>query len=104
MSSVQARSAVVSVRTPGVLPTGDPPPRAGRHVDVVEPDRVVGDDPQAGTRRVEQLVVDAVGEQREEAIHAGDPPQQLVARRRQLVLPQVEGTCLADAARARPRG
>ena len=57
MSSAQARSAVVSVRTPGVLPTATPRRVHAGDVDVVEADRVVADDlelrarPRRGTRR-----------------------------------------------------
>ena len=58
--SATARSAVLSVRTSGVLPTGMPRARRRLDVDVVDADRVVGDRPQP-RRRVDQLGVDAVG-------------------------------------------
>jgi hypothetical protein len=50
MSSAKARSAVVSVRTPGVLPAGC---RVGARVDVdvVEADREVAHDLQLGPAR-----------------------------------------------------
>ena len=96
ISSAQARSAVVSVRTPGVLPTGDAAPRARGHVDVVEADGVVADDPELRPGRVEELVVDPVGQQRQDAIAAGDAAQELVARRRQLVRPDVGVAGVAD--------
>ena len=50
-SSAQARSAVVSVSTPGVLPTGIPRAAGGLEVDVVGAHGVVGDRPQLGARR-----------------------------------------------------
>ena len=46
-SSAKARSAVASVSTSGVMPTGMPRGRGGLEVDVVGADRVVGDRPQA---------------------------------------------------------
>ena len=74
----------------------DAAPRAGGDVDVVEADRVVAHDPQPGPGRVEELVVDPVGQQRQHAVAAGDPTQQLVARRRQVVLPDVGVAAGAD--------
>ena len=50
-SSAKARSAVVSVRTPGVWPTGMPRARRGGEVDVVEPHRAARDDAQPRARR-----------------------------------------------------
>ena len=69
---------------------GDAAPRARGDVDVVEADRVVADDPELRPGRVEELVVDPVGQQVSDAVAAGDPAQELVARRRQLVLPDVQ--------------
>ena len=69
---------------------GDPPPGARRDVDVVEADGVVADDLELRPGGVEELVVDPVREQRQDAVAPGDPPQQLVPRRRQLVLPDVD--------------
>ena len=46
-----------------MLPTATPRRGAGRDVDVVEADRVVGDDLELRPGRVEELVVDPVGEQ-----------------------------------------
>ena len=74
----------------GRVADGDAAARAGRHVDVVEADGEVADDPQAGTRGVEQLVVDPIGEQREEPVHAAHPLQQRGTRWRQLVRPEVD--------------
>ena len=53
---------------------------------------------------VEELVVDAVGEQGQHAVAAGDAAQQLVPRRRQLVLPDVGVARLARSGRGPPRG
>ena len=74
----------------------DAAPGAGVDVDVVEADREVAHDLQLRAGRVEKLVVDRIGEEGEEAVLAGRPPQQLVARRRQLVGPQVDLGGLAD--------
>ena len=48
------------------------------------------DDLQLRPGGVEQLVVDRIGEEREQAVLAGGAAEQLVARRRQLVRPQVD--------------
>ena len=53
--------------------------------------------------RVEQLVVDPVGEQREQAVDAANPAEQLVASRWQLVFPQVDLARLANLIQARVR-
>ena len=87
MSSAQARSAVVSVRTPGVLPTGMLARRARGDVDVVEPDGEVADDLELRAGAVEELVVDPIREQGQDAVAALDRAEEDVARRRQLVLP-----------------
>ena len=65
--SANVRSAVAAVSTSGVLPTAMPRRRARRDVDVVDADAVVGDraDRRAG---VEQLAVDAVGDQRQQRV------------------------------------
>ena len=68
-SSAKARSAVASVSTSGVTPTGMPRAARRLEVDVVEADRVVRDGPQL-RRGVEQLGVDAVGEQRQQPLGA----------------------------------
>ena len=67
----------------------DPARGARRDVDVVEADRVVADHLQPRTSGVEERVVDLVGEQRQHPVATGDTPEQLVARRRQVVLPDV---------------
>ena len=64
--------------------------RAGGHVDVVEADGEVADHPEAWASGVEQLVVDAIGEQGEQPIHATNALEQRGARRRQLVGPEVD--------------
>ena len=80
--SASARSAVDSVSTSGVLPDRDAA-RGGRlDVDVVHADRVVRDRAQL-RRGVDQLGVDRVGEQRQQALQLGRARQQLGARRRQ---------------------
>ena len=73
-----------------MLPTATPRARAGGDVDVVEADRVVADDLELRPGRVEELVVDPVGQQRQDPVAARDASQQLVARRRQLVRPEVQ--------------
>src|SRR5439155_18169429 len=65
----------------------DPTPGARRDVDVVEADRVVADHAELRTGRVEQLVVDTVGEEREDAVAARNGVEQLGAWRRKLVGP-----------------
>ena len=84
----------------GRVPDRDPPPGAGWHVDVVEADRVVRDDLEPGARGVEQLVVDPVGQQRQDAVAAGHGAQELVARRRELVLPDPSVGRLRDPRQA----
>ncbi len=59
-------------------------------VDVVEADGVVRDDAKLRPGGVEQLGVDAVGQHRHEAIATGHPREQLLARRRQLLVVDVE--------------
>ena len=78
--------------------------RARRDVDVVEPDREVADDLELRPGPVEELVVDAVGEQRQDAVAALDRAEEGVARRRQLVLPDLGVARLGDAAGGRRRG
>jgi hypothetical protein len=51
-------------------------------VDVVVADRVVADDLEPRPGRVHHGRVDGVREERQEPFAAGDPPQQLVSRRR----------------------
>ena len=69
-STVNARSAVVSSSTPGVLHTAMPCSRRGAHVDVVVADRDVRDDAQPSTARarVDHVGVDLVGEQRHDRV------------------------------------
>jgi hypothetical protein len=58
--------------------------RAGGNVDVVDADREVGHDPEAGARRVEQLVVDPVGEHRAEPLDTRGGREKLRAGSRAL--------------------
>ena len=87
--SAKARSAVASVRTSGVMPTGMPRARRGREVDVVGADRVVGDHAQLG-RGVEQLA----RRPGRSASRAGPRPatcaRSSLGRRGQLVGPDVD--------------
>jgi hypothetical protein len=61
--------------------------RAGRHIDVVEADREVGDDFEAGTRPIQELIVNALGKQGQDAVATLDGPKELVSRRLHLLLP-----------------
>ena len=54
------------------VPDGDAARGAGRDIDVVEADGVVADDAKARPGRVEERVVDPVGEQGQDAVAAGD--------------------------------
>ena len=72
-------------------------------VDVVEADGVVRDDAQLRPGGVEQLGVDAVGQHRHEPVAAGDAREQLVTRRRQLLVVDVERRTTARALRAPAR-
>ena len=76
-----------------MFPTATPRPRALGDVDVVEADGVVADDLEPGTGRVEEGAVHPIGQQGQDAVTTGHPAKQLVARRRELVGPQVH---LAD--------
>ena len=69
---------------------GHTPPAAGLEVDVVHADRVVGDDAQLRARRVEQLVVDPVGEHQHQPVLAGDALQELLALERPHRVVQVD--------------
>jgi hypothetical protein len=73
-------------------------PTAGErgNVDVVEADGEVAHHLQLRPGGVQQLVVDTIGEERQQAVDAGHAPEQLVAWRRQLVLPQVDLAGVAD--------
>src|SRR5258705_715623 len=73
---------------------------AGWDVDVVEADREVADDLQLRAGAVEELVVDVVGEERQDAFAAFDRAQQRVARGWELVLPDLRVACLADEIQA----
>ena len=78
--SANAMSAVASVRTPGVFVTITPRAAQAGDVDVVVADRDVRDDPQLRAGGVEQRVVDAVVQQRDDGVGAGDRVVQLVRR------------------------
>ena len=78
----------------------DAAPRARGDIDVVEADGVVADHPELRPGGIEELVVDLVGQQRQGAVDTGDAPQQLVSRRRQVPVPQVDVTRRADEVEA----
>ena len=92
-------SAVASVSTPGVLPTQTPRAVQAGDVDVVEADREVAHDlqPRGG---VEQSGVDAVGQERHEAVAVLHPRPQLVVRRRELIGPEIDVARGADGVQA----
>ena len=75
-------------------------PGERRDVDVVEADREVAHHLELRPRGVEQLVVDPVGEEREQAFDPTHPAQKLVARWRQLVVPEVDLARLAEGVQA----
>ena len=74
----------------GCVRDHDPAPPARVQVDVVDPDRVVRDDAQLRPGRVEQLVVDAVGEHQHQPVLAGHAPEELLALGGPLGVVQVE--------------
>ena len=78
------------------------PARARRlDVDVVDAHRVVRDRPQP-RGRLDQLGVDAVGEQRKQTLELGSPREQLLARRRQALGPDLDLVLAARRSRAPP--
>ena len=81
---------MVSVSTPGVLPTTIPRCARGIHVDVVVADRHLADHFEIGSGGVHQCAVDAVGEHTEQAIDAAHALAQGFVGRRQLILPDVD--------------
>ena len=83
-------SAVASVSTSGVFDDDDPAPLALLEIDVVEADGVVRDDAELRPGGVEQLGVDAVGQHRHEAVAARRAREQVLARRWQLLVVDVE--------------
>ena len=87
-------SAVVSVRTPGGVADRDPARGAGGEIDVVDPDRHLGDDAQLRSGGVQQVGVDAVGDQADDAVNARDLCQQRFARGRRVVGPDVQSEAL----------
>ncbi len=82
-SSAIARSAVASVSTSGVTPTGMPRAARRRQVDVVAADREVRDRAQL-RRSVEQRRVDALGEQAQQAVGGREARGELRGGRRQV--------------------
>ncbi len=66
------------------------PAPASLQVDVVHADGVVRDDAELWAGRVEELVVDAVGEHQHQPVAAGDAAQHLLALERPLGVVQVE--------------
>ena len=83
-------SAVASVSTSGVFDTTIPRRSHSVEVDVVEADGVVRDDAELRTGGIEQLRVHAVGQHRHEAVAARRARKKLRARRRQLLVVDVE--------------
>jgi hypothetical protein len=81
---------------PWCVPDRDAPTSAGGHVDVVEADRVVRDDLELRPRPIEELVVDPVGEERQDAVAALDRVQQLRSGRGQVGLPDAGIAGLED--------
>jgi hypothetical protein len=61
-----------------------------RDIDVVEADRVIADDAELRSSRIEELIVDLVGQQGQRPIDPGDAPKQLVPWRRQVAVPKVD--------------
>ena len=78
-SRAKARSAVASVSTPGVLVSTTRRALAAGDVHVVEADGQVGDHAQVGGG-VEQLVVDPIGQHRQNPVARRARGQQLLAR------------------------
>ena len=85
---------------PRRVPDRHPAGRRLGHDDVVEADGVVAHDLELRPGAVEELRVDPVGEQREDAVHALDRAEQDVARRRQVVRPDGRVGRLEDPAQA----
>ena len=77
--------------------------RRRRHVDVVEADRVIADhlEPRG---RVEQGGVDAIGQQRHQAVTVGDLLADEIVGRRHLLRPDFGVALLAECDRVRRRG
>ena len=78
-------SAVASSSTPGVFVTTTPRRVASGDVDVVVPDRDVGDDAQLRTGGVEELGVDPLGQRDDGGGRAGDVAEQAVPLGRRLL-------------------
>ena len=101
---MNARSAVVSSSTPGVLHTTMPCSRAARDVDVVVADRDVRDDAQAAGRAGREHVgVDLVGEHRDDRVDLARVREQLVGRERRVVGVRADELVRRRADRARRR-
>ena len=85
-------SAVVSVRTSGVFETTTPRRRHASRSTLFDADGVVRDDAELRPRRVEQLVVDPVGEHQHQPVAAG---------RRAAAAPRARAATPSRAGRAR---
>src|SRR6185436_7909970 len=74
--------------------------RAGGDVDVVVADREVAHDLELRAGTIEELVIDAVREERQDAVAALDGLEERIAGRWQVVLPDLRVTGLEDEAQA----
>ena len=83
------RSAVASVRTSGVTPTGMRALVGGLDVDVVEANGVVGNDFELG-RRVEGSGVDVLGQHAQQAVGVGETVAELGGVGRQVAGPDLD--------------
>ena len=88
-SSANVRSAVASVSTSGVLPTGMPRRVARLEVDVVVADGVVGDRFQIG-ELADQAFVDAVGEETQQSLGVLGLVRQLARAWGEALLPDLD--------------
>ena len=84
----------------GRIPDRDAPPRACRHVDVVETDGEVRDDLELRAGAIEEFVVDPVREQGQDPFTTLDRPQEFIARRWQFLVPDTRVTGLNDRLKA----
>ena len=103
-SSAIARSAVASVSTSPVVPTATPRAAHAARSMLSKPDGVVAHDAQP-RRGVEQLLVDAIGQQAQQPLGFADELVQLRAARRQVAVPDRDVMSADAAARwIRPPG
>ena len=102
-SSPNARSAVVSTRTPGVCPTGMPRERAAVEIDVIDADGAARDGAQARTRG-EQRRVDPVRQQAQAAPRRRERRRRARAAAARPCPPRWPARSAARAARGRHPG